>query len=146
MCELPYWGEGQLRAVCYNLKGVAVNNCKQRVSCNSFLLMAFAASKCHVNIDGIMSCVCFQQGKWITDHASKFILMFTTWRTACLHRVFKCDCQNSLLIFPTIISHWLLAGWCFKLSCYVLLLIFKPNWVISRGSLCPAISAFCQGV
>lgn len=54
MCELPYWGEGQLRAVCYNLKSVAVNNCKQCVSCNSFLLMAFAASKCDVNIDCIM--------------------------------------------------------------------------------------------
>lgn len=128
MCELAYWGEGELRAVCYNLESIAVNNYEQHVSCNSFLLTAFAASKCDVNMDCIMK-LCMLSARKV-DNRSCFRThpnVYSLEYSMSSQRVFKCDCQTSLLIFPTIISHWLLAGWCFKLSCYVLLMIFNPT-------------------
>lgn len=131
----------------YHLRSIAVNNCKQFVLCNSFLLMMFAASKCDVNIGCIME-LCMLSARKV-DNRSCFRVhpnVYDLENSMSAQRVFKCDCQNSLLIFPTIISHWLLAGWCFKLSCFVLLMIVNPKGVIYRGSSSPAISAFCQGV
>lgn len=93
MCELAYWGEGELRADFYNLKSVAVNNYKQRVSCNSFLLMAFAASMCDVNIDCIMKLCMLSAGK--VDNRSCFKVhpnVYNSENGMSAQRVFKCDC------------------------------------------------------
>lgn len=108
--------------VLYTLKCIAVHNYnshKQCVSCNSFLLIMFAASNCGVNIESYHGILIVRIMKYCmlsareVDNGSYFKIhpnVHNFENSMPTHKIFRYDCQNSLLTFLTIISHWLLAG------------------------------------